>query len=83
MMKRWPITDAARRAIVRRLAEILIDEKSDRRTTISAAKALMSAEAQNQLDEHKVVDVSVSRIAEYEAIAADLGIDAAEVRRIG
>ena len=36
----------------------------------------MAAESQNQADEHKVLDVSIStRNAELDAIAADLGIE--------
>ena len=76
MTQRWDIKPEYRDAIVKRLARIVIDPSSSPREVTAASKALMSAEAQNQADEHKVVDVRVStRHDRLDAIATDLGID--------
>ena len=76
MTQRWDIKPEYRDAIVKRLARIVIDPSSSPREVTAASKALMSAEAQNQADEHKVVDVRVStRHDQLDAIATDLGID--------
>ena len=65
-----------RDAIVKRLLRVLVDPGASPREVTAAAKALMAAEAQNQADEHKVIDVSVStRHDRLDEIAADLGIE--------
>jgi hypothetical protein len=74
--QRWPITSETRRVIVGRLLRVMADPSASHREVTSAAKALMSAEAQNQKDEHKAVDVSLR--AEHDRldeIARDLGIE--------
>jgi len=74
--QRWPINENARKAIVSRLLRIIADPQSSPREVTAASKALLAAESQNQLDQHKIVDVSISnRHAELDAIAADLGLD--------
>jgi hypothetical protein len=74
--QRWPISDNARRAIIGRLLKIIADPQSSAREVTAASKAILSAEAQNQADEHKIVDVSIARRhAELDAIAADLGVE--------
>lgn len=74
--QRWPINDKVRKAIIGRLVQIVADPSSSPREVTAAAKGLLSAEKQNQDDEHKVVDVRIqSRHAELDAIAADLGVD--------
>jgi hypothetical protein len=74
--QRWPINENARKAIVSRLLRIIADSQSSPREVTAASKALLAAESQNQLDQHKVLDVSIStRNAELDAIAADLGIE--------
>jgi TusA-related sulfurtransferase len=76
LTQRWPISDKVRKAIVGRLVQVVTDPQSSPREVTSAAKALMAAEAQNQADEHKLVDVILStRNDRLDAIAADLGID--------
>ena len=76
LMQRWPIKDEYREAIIKRLVKIVADPSSSPREVTAAAKGLLSAEKQNQDDEHKVVDVRIqSRYAELDAIAADLGVD--------
>jgi uncharacterized Ntn-hydrolase superfamily protein len=48
----------------------------DDRAEQSAVRSLIAMEAQNQKDEHKVIDVRVeTRNDELSGIAADLGID--------
>jgi hypothetical protein len=51
MEQRWPIDEQKRQAVVERLTQILNDPHSTAREATAAAKALMSAEAQNQADE--------------------------------
>jgi hypothetical protein len=51
MEQRWPIDAEKRKAVVERLTKILNDPQSTAREATAAAKALMSAEAQNQADE--------------------------------
>jgi hypothetical protein len=51
MEQRWPIDAEKRKAVVERLTKILNDPQSTAREATVAAKALMSAEAQNQADE--------------------------------
>lgn len=49
----------------------------------AAAKALLAAEAQNQQDEHKVIDVNVAtRNDNLDAIAIDLGLDLGLIKAI-
>ena len=74
--QRWPISDKVRKAIVGRLVQIVADPASSPREVTAAAKALLAAESQNQSDEHKLVDVSLStKNFELDAIASDLGIE--------
>jgi hypothetical protein len=72
--KRWEIPDEFRGIIVGRLREII--EHGDDEIALKAIAEARQIEAQNQKDEHKVVDVRISnRHAELDAIAADLGVD--------
>jgi len=74
--QRWPMTPEMRQEVLERLCRIVRDPVASPREVTSAAKAIMSAEAQNQADEHKAVDVSLR--AEHDrldAIARDLGLD--------
>lgn len=76
LMQRWPINETARKAIISRLLRIIADPSSSPREVTAASKALLAAEAQNQADEHKIVDVRIAnRHSELDAIAADLGIE--------
>jgi hypothetical protein len=76
LTQRWPISEKTKRGVIGALINILADPKASPREKTSAAKALMAAEQQNQADEHKLVDVSLStRNDRLDAIAADLGID--------
>jgi hypothetical protein len=76
LIQRWPISVDAKAQIIERLVDIVSDPSSSPREVTAAAKGLLSAEKQNQDDEHKVVDVRIqSRHAELDAIAADLGVD--------
>jgi hypothetical protein len=72
--KRWEIPEEFRGVIVGRLREIV--EHGDDEIALKAIAEARQIEAQNQKDEHKIVDVSISnRHAELDAIAADLGLD--------
>ena len=83
MEQRWPIKPEYREALVKRLVRIIADPQSKPREVASAAKALLAAEVQNQMDEHKVVDVNVqTRYDRLDAIAADLGIDVGTLKAI-
>lgn len=76
LVQRWPLDPRRKREIVEVLARFVSDENQNPRERISAARALLAAEAQNQSDEHKVLDGQLAaRDSELSAIAADLGID--------
>lgn len=49
---RWPIDASRRQSIVDQLSAIVADPKASSREKTAAARALISAERQNQLDEH-------------------------------
>jgi hypothetical protein len=87
LTQRWPLTKEQREAAVKRMLRVLVDPNASHREATSAVKALASLEAQNQSDEHKVIDVKTRNI-ELDAIAAELGIETsivldAEATRIG
>lgn len=44
--ERWPVTPGQRRRTIERLSEIVEDPSSDERVVVSAARALMAADAQ-------------------------------------
>lgn len=74
--QRWPIKLEYRAAMIQRLMRIVANPKSSSREVTAASKALLAAESQNQLDEHKVIDVRVTtRHDQLAGIAADLGIE--------
>ena len=78
LTQRWPMSPDIRRMVVGRLIKVMSDPQASPREITSAAKALMSAEKQNQEDEHKLVDVSIeSRNIALDAIARDLGVEVA------
>jgi phosphosulfolactate synthase (CoM biosynthesis protein A) len=55
---------------------IMLSGDAKPRDRISAGKALLAAEAQNQADEHKAVDVSLrTEHDRLDAIARDLGLE--------
>jgi hypothetical protein len=85
--QRWPISNEVRQGLIRQMLRIVGSETASPREKTSAFKALLAAEAQNQSDEHKVIDVKTRNI-ELDAIAAELGIETsivldAEATRIG
>lgn len=74
--QRWPVREEFRAGMITRLMRIIADPKSTAREVTAASKALIAAEGQNQLDEHKVIDVRVTtRNDQLAGIAADLGIE--------
>lgn len=54
--QRWPIPDEKRGAIINRLCDIALDKKTREREAISAAKAIISADRQNQIDERPRIE---------------------------
>jgi hypothetical protein len=76
LRQRWPIDDRQRNAIIRTMLGIMLSGDAKPRDRISAGKALLAAEAQNQADEHKAVDVSLrTEHDRLDAIARDLGLE--------
>jgi hypothetical protein len=72
--KRWEIPEEFREVIVGRLRDIITE--GDEEIALKAIAEVRQLESQNQRDEHKLVDVSLStRNDRLDAIAADLGID--------
>lgn len=56
MNSRWPVKEEYRDAIIKRLIRIVADPSSSNREVTAATRVLVSAEAQNQQDEHKAAD---------------------------
>ncbi len=78
--QRWSMSPQTRKDVISALSDILTCSTTSPREKISAAKALISAEKQNQDDQHKAIDFALNtghdRIS---AIANNLGIDPAVV----
>jgi hypothetical protein len=78
--QRWSMSPQTREDVISALSDILTCSTTSPREKISAAKALISAEKQNQDDQHKAIDFALNtghdRIS---AIANNLGIDPAVV----
>ena len=78
-IRRWDIPDAQRSSTMERLYH-LRDFAEKESTQLAAAAAIIAAEAQNQKDEHKFVDVRLQREhARLDAIASELGVDQAAI----
>ena len=74
--QRWPVKPEFREALIKRLVRIIADPNSSPREITAASKALISAESQNQADEHKFAELRIQqRDAELDAIASDLGLE--------
>ena len=76
--QRWPIGDDLRAEVVAELRAVLQDSKASNRERLAAAKGLLAGEAQNQKDDHKILDVQADKSPpDLDAIAADLGLSPA------
>ena len=76
--QRWPIGDDLRAEVVAELRTVLQDPKASNREKLAAAKGLLAGEAQNQKDDHKILNVQSDKgPPDLNAIAADLGISPA------
>ena len=74
--QRWPIKPEYREAIIRKLIQVVANPQSKPREITAAARALLAAEAQNQADEHKVIDGQLTNgNFDMARIAADLGVE--------
>lgn len=74
--QRWPIKPEYREVMIKRLVRVLADPSSSAREVAAASKGLLAAEAQNQSDEHKEIDVRITiRHDQLSGIAADLGLE--------
>ena len=72
--KRWEIPAEFREIIVGRLREII--ESDDDEIALKAIAEARHLEAQNQKDEHKLVDVRIHhKITELAEIAGEIGVD--------
>jgi hypothetical protein len=72
---RWDIPPEEMQKTMER-AFHLRDNAMDENTQMAAVRSIVSMVGQNQKDEHKVIDVRVvTRNDQYDAIAAELGID--------
>lgn len=78
--QRWQMSHEQRQSVIEDLLAVMRNPLSNPREKIAAAKALISAEGQNQSDEHKVLDVQLQLDHDrLSAIASELGIDPALV----
>lgn len=74
MKQRWRLDDAYKEVIIRKLMKIVMADDASKREVISASRALITAEGQNQADEHSAaVQSDRNRFLE---IARRLGVDA-------
>lgn len=75
--QRWPIGADQRKVLIERLMKVVANPRSKHREAISASRAIIAAMAQNQADEHKLVDVAnvQQRNDRLSDIARELGID--------
>lgn len=77
--QRWKIDESFRDIAVERLRKI-IEECDDDEIALKAIAQVRQLEAQNQKDEHKVLDVRVQiRHDQLPGIAADLGIEVSAI----
>lgn len=80
LVQRWPNSAERRKEIMELLFQIGSDASNSPRERTTALKAIVAAEAQNQSDEHKVIDIgnqhNRDRIAD---VIARLGINPALV----
>ncbi|MCC7424810.1 MAG: hypothetical protein IT428_31450 [Planctomycetaceae bacterium] len=60
--QRWPIPAEKRAQLIERQLAIATAKNSSNREATAAFRAIMTAEAQNQADEHKAVDIKMSGI---------------------
>jgi len=74
--QRWPMSSEVRAAIIQKLLKVMGSKDSSPREITSAAKAIMSAESQNQKDEHKDLDDFSNRLLE---LANRLGVDVSSI----
>lgn len=80
IVQRWDTSPEMRKRGLVEMARILVSPTATNREKTSAFKAILAAEAQNQADEHKVIDVRVStRHDQLLGIAADLGIEVSDI----
>ena len=70
--QRWPITQQYRDATIRRLVKIIADPASSPREAVSAARVLIAAESQNQVDENGAETIG-GRINVFE-VARKIGV---------
>jgi hypothetical protein len=76
--QRWEVPDEIRPGLIKAMVRIVAGSDSSPREKITAFKAILSAEKQNQDDEHKLIDVQLQyRDDEILSIAAELGVDPA------
>ena len=70
--QRWPVSDAMKQSVAAEMERIVTSKTASERAKISAAKVLISAEAQNQSDEH--IETADENRNRFSAIAQRLGI---------
>ena len=51
--ERWPIPEKARQALMSRMLQIGLSPDSSNREAVAAARVVLTADGQNQADEHK------------------------------
>lgn len=71
--QRWPINDEDRQALIERQVRIAKDPKASNREATSAFKSILSAESQNQADEHKALpDLKLNADIKLKGAPADV-----------
>ena len=84
--QRWPIKPEYREAVVNRLVRIVADKGASNREAVAAAKGLIAAESQNQVDENGVqplVNINLGSGASVQQVMTDVDyLEFLRVRRL-
>ena len=72
--QRWNIKEEFKDALIKQLMFVIADPASSKREKVSASRALIAAEAQNQSDEHSDEQIDEQR-NRFLAVAERLGLE--------
>lgn len=74
---RWPIREDVRQGLMLKLSQIALGNNNDVRANINAAKAIIQAERQNQVDQMAAVNAGSDQHVHADAPAAPADVAAA------
>jgi len=84
--QRWPLPEKYKQAVIERQVKIAVSPESTPRESTSAAKVIMTAEAQNQADELKLEPAEVGQHVHFhqhgEGVNGELGTGEHNAKRL-